>query len=46
MTAYINSGIDPVLVIGQQVNCEYWSRDPQDPFTTNVTNAVQFVICN
>lgn len=46
MTAYINSGIDPALVVGQQVNCEYWSRDPQDPFTTNVTNAVQFVICN
>jgi hypothetical protein len=33
------------LVVGQQVNAQYWSRDPQDPFTTNTTNAVQFAVC-
>lgn len=43
--AYLASGVDPLLVVGQQVNAQYWSRDPQDPFTTNLTNAVQFAIC-
>jgi glucose/arabinose dehydrogenase len=46
MTAFMASGVDPALqVIGQQVNAEYWSRDPLDPYTTNVTDAVQFVVC-
>jgi hypothetical protein len=44
--ARILSGIDPVLVPGQQVNCQYWSRDPQDPFTTSLTDGVQVTICN
>jgi hypothetical protein len=44
--AHILSGADPMLVPGQQVNCQYWSRDPADPFTTNTTDAVQFTICN
>jgi hypothetical protein len=43
--AWIASGADPLLVTGQQVNAQYWSRDPQDPFTTNLTDAVQFAIC-
>ena len=47
MSAYMASGNDPLLQIaGQQVNVEFWSRDPMDPFTTNTTDAVQFVICN
>jgi hypothetical protein len=46
MLDHILNGGDPALVVGQQVNCQYWSRDPQDPFTTNTTNAVEFVICN
>ena len=47
MGAYMASGTDPLLqVAGQQVNVEFWSRDPMDPFTTNTTDAVQFVICN
>lgn len=43
--AYIATGFDPLLVVGQQVNAQFWSRDPADPFTTNLTNAVQFAIC-
>ncbi len=43
--AYIASGADALLVVGQQVNAQFWSRDPQDVFTTNLTNAVQFAIC-
>jgi hypothetical protein len=43
--AWLASGADPLLVVGQQVNAQFWSRDPQDPFTTNLTDAVQFSIC-
>ncbi len=43
--AYIASGADSLLVVGQQVNAQFWSRDPQDVFTTNLTDAVQFAIC-
>ncbi|MCY3003612.1 MAG: PQQ-dependent sugar dehydrogenase [Planctomycetota bacterium] len=44
--ALIDSGSVPQLqVIGQQVNAQYWSRDPQDPFTISLTNGVQFQIC-
>lgn len=44
--AYIQTGVDPLVqVVGQQVNTQYWSRDPQDPFTTNTTDAVQFAVC-
>lgn len=43
--AYLASGFDPLLVVGQQVNAQFWSRDPQDIFTTNLTNALQFAIC-
>jgi hypothetical protein len=44
--AFMHAGGDPLLaVVGQQVNAQYWSRDPQDPFTTNTTNAVQFAVC-
>jgi len=44
--ALIQSGTDPVLqVVGQQVNAQIWSRDPADGFTTNLTNALRFQIC-
>jgi hypothetical protein len=46
MLGHVLSGADPQLLVGQQVNCQYWSRDPQDAFTTNTTDAVEFVICN
>ncbi len=45
-SARIASGIDPQLsIVGQQVNAQFWSRDPSAPFTTGLTNAVSFKIC-
>jgi hypothetical protein len=44
--AWIATGNDALLqTLGVQVNAQYWSRDPQDPFTTNLTDAVQFKVC-
>ncbi|HVS11165.1 MAG TPA: hypothetical protein VMS76_14945 [Planctomycetota bacterium] len=42
--AWIASGVDPGLVAGQQVNAQYWTRDPSAPFGTDLTNALQFSI--
>jgi hypothetical protein len=42
---YALSGADPALVSGQSVWAQYWSRDPAIPSTTNLTNAVEFTIC-
>lgn len=45
-SARIASGIDPQLaIVGQQVNAQFWSRDPSAPFTTGLTDAVSFKIC-
>jgi hypothetical protein len=44
--AFIASGVDPLLQnFGQAVFAQWWSRDPQDPFLTGLTNALQFTIC-
>jgi hypothetical protein len=40
----IASGIDPALVAGATVWSQYWSRDPADPFTTNLSDALRFTI--
>ena len=45
MNAHIQSAIDPNLVLGAQVYCQYWSRDPASPSTTGLTNALAFSIC-
>jgi hypothetical protein len=42
--AHIASGADPALVAGQQVWCQYWSRDSQSQSTTNLTDAMTFTI--
>ncbi len=44
--AWIRSGIDPQLVPGAAVFCQYWSRDPGDlaGFGTGLTNATSFSI--
>ena len=44
--AYIAGGADPALIAGQQVNAQYWSRDPgfAPPDNTNLTDAVEFTI--
>ncbi len=43
---FIAGGTDPNLVQGQQVNAQYWYRDPgfSPPNNTGLSNAVQFVI--
>jgi hypothetical protein len=33
------------LKAGDTVYCQYWSRDPQAPFTTGLTDGVEFSIC-
>ena len=45
MNARIQSGIDGSLVPGAQVFAQYWSRDPQSPGTTNLTDGVTFTVC-
>lgn len=42
--ARIAAGVDARLVAGVSVAAQYWSRDPAASFTTNLTNAVSFVI--
>jgi endonuclease/exonuclease/phosphatase family metal-dependent hydrolase len=44
--AYIRGGLDPNLLAGVAVYAQYWARDPQDPFTTSLSNALGFTICN
>jgi hypothetical protein len=44
--AWIQSGIDPNLVVGATVNAQYWYRDPTHPVNgSGLTNAVEFMIC-
>lgn len=40
----IASGVDPRLVAGETVWSQYWSRDPQSAFTTNLSDALRFFI--
>ncbi|MCC6407511.1 MAG: hypothetical protein IT453_10105 [Planctomycetes bacterium] len=40
----IASGIDPQLQLGTQVAIQAWTRDPADPFKTNLTSARLFTI--
>jgi hypothetical protein len=42
--ARIQSGVDPALSLGAEVYCQYWSRDPQSPSTTSLTNALRFLV--
>jgi hypothetical protein len=44
--AYIATGNDPALVAGQQVNGQYWFRDPgfAPPDNTGLSNAIEFEI--
>jgi hypothetical protein len=43
--AHILSSIDPLLVPGEEVFAQYWSRDPASLSTTNLTNGARFTIC-
>jgi hypothetical protein len=41
---YIQSGNDPAIVVGSQIFCQYWSRDPQAPSGTSLSNAATFLV--
>jgi hypothetical protein len=38
------SGIDPMLALGVVVDAQYWYRDPADPWTSGLSNALEFTI--
>jgi hypothetical protein len=42
--ARIQSGIDASLIAGAEAFTQYWSRDPQSPSATSLSNALRFVI--
>ncbi|MFT7671507.1 MAG: hypothetical protein ACI8X5_004227 [Planctomycetota bacterium] len=44
MNAWIQAGSDANLIVGQTVYTQYWSRDPQSPSGTGLTNGLEFVI--
>ena len=44
--AWIATGNHPALTAGVTVNAQFWTRDPQDPSTSNLSDAVQFTICD
>ncbi len=42
--AWLQSGADPALSPGAEVFAQYWSRDPQSPSHTSLSNALRFVV--
>lgn len=44
MNARIQSGVDPQLVTGATVYCQFWYRDPSDPWGTGLSDALEFAI--
>lgn len=44
--AWIATDFDPLLVPGQDVWAQIWSRDPAAAQASNLTNAIQFTICD
>jgi hypothetical protein len=44
MNAWIQSGVDPSLVVGADVFTQYRSRDPQSTSSSSLSNAVRFVV--
>ena len=43
--AWMQGGQDPNLILGVQVNGQYWYRDPQSPSTTGLTDGIEFSVC-
>jgi hypothetical protein len=41
----IHSGTDASLIAGATIYAQYWARDPQDAFTTSLSDALSFTIC-
>jgi hypothetical protein len=44
--AWAATGKDPGLVPGLTIWAQYWSRDPQAPSSTNLSDALTFVLGN
>lgn len=44
LNALVQSGGDPNLVVGATVHLQWWARDPNDPFTTSLSNALALTI--
>ena len=42
--ARIQSAVDPLLSVGQEVFLQTWARDPVSASTTSLSNAIRFVI--
>jgi hypothetical protein len=42
MNARIQSGNDPLLLVGVTAFGQFWMRDPQSPSTTGLSNALEF----
>jgi FG-GAP repeat protein len=40
----IRSGVDPLLIAGEEIFAQYWSRDAAAPSTSNLTDAIGFFI--
>jgi hypothetical protein len=43
-SAWISSGVDPLLVVGSRWAAQFWSRDPQSSFGTSLTNTLVFTL--
>ena len=43
--AHVQSLSNPLLVPGEEVFAQYWSRDPGSASTTNLSDALRFTIC-
>lgn len=42
--ARMRSGLDPNLVVGERIYCQFWSRDPGASGGTNLTHGLEFTI--
>jgi len=43
-SAWISSGVDPLLVVGSRWAAQFWSRDPQSSFGTSLTDTLVFTL--
>jgi hypothetical protein len=40
----VRTAVDPLLIAGEEIFCQYWSRDPASPSTSNLTDALAFYL--
>lgn len=45
LNVYIAAGTDPALIAGAGIWVQTWSRDPADPFTDSLSDAVTATVC-